>query len=219
MLEKRKFILSYSAGKDSTLALYRMIKMGHEPLALITTMNGKEERSWFHGVTEKMLEKVCESLDIPIRFIDTTADEYTKCFSKVISELKDDGATACVFGDIDIQEHKDWWLKICDDVGIEGLWPLWNEDREALVREFVDEGFKAKIKVVNTNFLDASYLSRILDNNLIDEIKNKGVDPSGEGGEFHTFVYDGPLFKKKIVITQSEIVYKDNYAMIDYFFV
>jgi len=212
----KKCVISYSTGKDSTLSLYRVIKEGYDPIGLITTLNGKENRSWFHGITIDMLDAVSKALNIPLHIIDTTKNEYDVCFSETLSKEIEKGAEYCVFGDIDIEEHRAWWTERCEKVGITPYWPLWQESREDLVAEFLKLGFKAKIKVVNTDFLDASYLGVDLSLDLIEKMKSINVDPAGEGGEFHTFVYDGPIFKKKIDFTISEVVYRDNYAMLDF---
>lgn len=211
-----KCVISYSAGKDSTLSLYRAIKEGYDPIGLLTTINGHEKRSWFHGVTIDMLNKVSVSLKIPLHIIDTTKNDYDTCFSETLSLVMKEGATHCVFGDIDIEDHKNWWTLRCEKVGIIPYWPLWNENRESLVREFLELGFKAKIKVVNTDFLDDSFLGVDLSFDLIKKMKSMNVDPAGEGGEFHTFVYDGPIFNNKIDFNITDILYRDNYAMVDF---
>lgn len=212
----KKCIVSYSAGKDSTLSLYRILKEGYDPIGLITTINGRENRSWFHGVTIDMLNEVSESLKIPLHIIDTTKNEYDVCFSEALSSLMKAGATHCIFGDIDIEDHRAWWTASCEKIGIIPYWPLWNESRESLVVEFLELGFKAKIKVVNTDFLDDSFLGLDLSLDLIEKMKSINVDPAGEGGEFHTFVYDGPIFNKKIDFNISDILHRDNYAMVDF---
>lgn len=211
------FVMSLSGGKDSTLALYKIMKLGYTPSHLITTMNGREERSWFHGLKEELLFELSNSLGIPIIPIDTTQGDYGVIFENTLKKLKEEcGVSVCGFGDIDIEEHKKWWQKSLDKVGFSGIWPLWQEERKKLVLEFVDLGFKAKIKIVNTDKVDASFLGRDFSRELIEEFINLGIDPAGEAGEFHTFCYAGPIFKHEIYFTQSEPVYKDNYAMVDF---
>ena len=102
----KKFIVSYSCGKDSTLSLYRMIKEGYQPVALLTTVNKKGLRSWFHGVPQELLDEVSKSLNIPIHLVECKGEEYKDSFTKALIKVKEElGIEACVFGDIDLEAH------------------------------------------------------------------------------------------------------------------
>ncbi|MGL4403941.1 MAG: diphthine--ammonia ligase [Fusobacteriaceae bacterium] len=195
----KKFIVSYSCGKDSTLALYRMIKAGFEPSGLLVTMNSKEGKSWFHGISADLLQRYSDALGIPlIPIYIKEGEDYGNCFQKALSEAKNIGIDTCVFGDIDIEDHRKWCTERCEAVGIGAHFPLWQENRESLVHEFIDSGFQAMIKVVNLDWLPLKFLEKTLTKEVVDSIKNYGADPCGENGEYHTFVYDGPIFKKPI---------------------
>lgn len=212
----KKFIVSYSCGKDSTLALYRMIQAGFHPSGLLVTMNTREDRSWFHGITPELLQKYSESLGIPvIPIYAKEGEEYGKSFENALAEAKNLGIDICVFGDIDIEGHREWGTDRCNAVGMEAHFPLWQENREKLAYEFIDNGFKAMIKVVDLEALPLRFLEKILTQDVVQDVKNCGADPCGENGEYHTFVFDGPIFKKPIPFTIGERVIKhDRYGVL-----
>ncbi len=212
----KKFAMSFSSGKDSILSLYRMIQKGYNPARLITTISGKENRSLFHGVNTALLQKVSNSLGIELVVVDASVGSYGQAFENELANAKKDGIDICAFGDIDILEHKQWGLDRCKVAGVEGVWPLWNENRIALVREVVSLGFKAKIKVINTRHLPEKYLGIDLSESIIDEFIGVGLDPSAESGEFHTFVYDGPLFSHSVEFSISDIHRVGDYSMLDF---
>ncbi|MCU9815175.1 diphthine--ammonia ligase [Paraclostridium sp. AKS73] len=204
--------MSFSGGKDSTLALYRMIKKGYEPVALLTTVKKDADKSWTHGINKRLLKQVSESLDIPLLEVECDVCEYEKEFEKSLIKAKELGASICVFGDIDIEEHKNWDVERCKNSGIEASFPLWQEDRESLVYEFIESGFTTIIKTVNLDYLNESLLGKKLTKNVVLEIKNSGADACGENGEYHTFVIDGPLFKEKVSFENKGIVIERNYG-------
>ena len=199
-----QFVTSYSGGKDGALALCRMIDEGHRPVALITTVNAAQARSWFHGIREELMCAVSRSMDIPILFCRCGPDNYVQAFEQSLDEARQMGAEACVFGDIDIADHRAWNETRCANAGLEPVLPLWQADRESLVRELIDRGFRALIKTVSDS-LDASFLGQDLTLPLLDELKAAGACPCGENGEYHTFVYDGPIFAHPIAFTRGEI--------------
>ncbi len=200
------FVISYSGGKDSALALYRMIMQGHTPIAMLTTVNYEQDRSWFHGIPSELLHKVSESLNIPLITCTCRPDEYIESFENSLRKAKAMGAEACVFGDIDIQEHAEWNNARCDAAGLKCSLPLWQEEREALTKEFINLGFKAVIKIVQKKFLDESFVGKTLTTELIEDIKETGADACGENGEYHTFAYDGPIFTYPVNVEIKQIV-------------
>lgn len=209
---KKNFVMSFSGGKDSTLALYRMIKKGYEPVALLTTVKKDADKSWTHGINRKLLKQVSESLSIPLLEVECDVCEYEKEFEKSLIKAKELGASICVFGDIDIEEHKYWDTERCKNAGIEASFPLWQEDRETLVYEFIESGFTTIIKTINLDYLNEDLLGKKLTKNVVDKIKNSGADACGENGEYHTFVIDGPLFKEKISFENKGVVIERNYG-------
>lgn len=212
--EGRKFTASYSGGKDSILAIYRAVKMGMHPLSLIITYNTDVNRSWFHGIPEELLNDVSNSLGIPVRLIKTSGDEYTVNFEKELRRQKENGAEFCVFGDIDIDGHLEWGTERCENTGLEALFPLWREPRKALVKEFIDSGFKANITGVDMSRLSEKHLGMVLSSEVISSIASEGADECGENGEYHTFVSDGPLFKYPVQFSFGRKIYNNNYALL-----
>ena len=215
MNKKIKFVASYSGGKDGVLALYRAINSGYEPVGLLTTYNESAGRSWFHGVTVEVLNKVSQLIDIPLELVKTgPRDDYAKDLEKALLKLKDNGINACVFGDIDIQAHYDWCDSRCKVAKIESIFPLWNESRKELVYELIESGFKAVITIVDSSRLSERFLGRTLTKELMEEIVAEGADICGENGEYHTFVYDGPLFKEPVNFKFDEIIRSGNYSIL-----
>ncbi|SHE99989.1 diphthine--ammonia ligase [Clostridium fallax] len=212
---KKKFIMSYSCGKDSTLALYRMIKEGHTPLALLVTVDKDKKNSWFHEVPLTLLEKVSKSLGVPLLLADSKGDDYEAVFTETLIKGKELGAESCVFGDIDIDSHREWCTKRCKEANLKEIFPLWQENRESLTYEFIESGFKTVIKKVRLDSLDENFLGKTLTKELVNNIKEKGADPCGENGEYHTFVYDGPIFNEKINYKLKENIILNGYGYLN----
>ena len=208
-----KFVLSYSGGKDCILALYRKIEQGDVPVALLTTVKKYSEETGTHGLPFDLLEQVSKSVDLPIIYAQCDVSEYEDVFEEKLKEAKKMGATSVVYGDIDIEQHKKWGIDRAEHAGLDYEFPLWQEDREKLVHEVIDSGFKAVIKKVNLDYMSEDFLGKTLTKELIEKIKSKGVDPCGENGEYHTFVVDGPIFDYKIDIKYDKSKIEENYAL------
>lgn len=209
----KKFVASYSGGKDSTLAIYRAIKQGLEPVELFTTFNTDRGLSWFHSIPRQLLNKISMELNIPISLLETTGEQYKDNFEAYLKSAKEKGAEVCVFGDIDLDEHLQWCTERCIAAGIEAYFPLWKESRESLVYEFIDSGFKTIITVVDTSRLSENFVGKILTKKVAADIENAGADICGENGEYHTFVYDGPLFKKAVEFKTDNKIKYDKYVI------
>ena len=212
----KKFVMSYSCGKDSTLALYRMIKDGHKPVALLITVDKKAVRSWFHGVPEDLLGEVSKSLNIPLLLVKCEGEEYKDAFNKALNKAKNElGAEVCAFGDIDLEAHREWCTDRCNEANIEAIFPLWKESREGLTFEFIDTGFKTVIKNVRLDVLSTDFLGKQLTRPVVEDIVKSGSDACGENGEYHTFVFDGPLFKYPIKFKENGIITNDTHGFLD----
>lgn len=207
-----KFVLSYSGGKDCLLAMYRKIKEGCKPVALLTTIKKSTTESWTHGLNYDLLEQVSQSLDLPIIYVECDATEYEDKFEEKLRVAKEMGADSVVYGDIDIELHRQWGVDRAKNSGLKYEFPLWQEDREKLVYESIESGFKAIIKKVNLNYMSSDFLGKTLTKDLVEKIKETGSDACGENGEYHTFVVDGPIFRNKIKIKCEDIEIKDNYG-------
>ena len=193
-----KFVLSYSCGKDSTLALHKMIHEGHEPVGLLVMMNREMQRSWFHGVDMGLLNAISESLGIPLILCETSGEEYHTALENGLRLAMEKGAEIAVFGDIDIDDHLIWCKERCDAVGIKSIFPLWRRNREEIVREILSLGYKCVIKCVSNDKLPKNFLGKVLDESVLEKMKRLNVDICGENGEYHTVVLDGLIFNKPI---------------------
>lgn len=202
-----KFITSFSGGKDSMLALDRMIRQGHSPVGLFVSASS-EKKSWYHDINRELMEKIAESLQIPLFFVVClSGEQYSVSFEKEIKKIiLQTNAEAIVFGDIDLQMHQDWCLERCNNLQIKGIFPLWQENRKLLVLEFIQRGYQAVIKKVRKKELASTYLGKILNEELVYHLESIGVDACGENGEYHTVVFDGPLFKQKIQVKTGKIL-------------
>lgn len=210
----KKFIASYSGGKDSTLAIYRAITHGMIPLEFFTTYNTDRDQSWFHGIPKKMLEKVSNEMGVKISLLKTDGEHYNDNFESKLKDARKQGANACVFGDIDLDEHLKWCTDRCEAAGIETCFPLWHESRKSLVYEFIDSGFEAMITVIDTSRLPEKFAGKILTKQVAKEIENFNADICGENGEYHTFVFNGPLFKSPVKFQAGEIIKHGQYAVV-----
>ena len=200
----KKVVVSFSGGKDSMLSLHKAIQNGYEPIAIMTTVNNTEGESWFHNISIDHLKQVSSSLSIPLLLVECSGENYEFSFENALKAMKDLGAEGCIFGDIDIEEHRTWCSNRCNNIGISAIFPLWNGNREHLVKEFISLGYKAIIKKVNLQNMGLEFLGETLDIDLLEKIKSTGSDVCGENGEYHTFVYDGPRFSREININILE---------------
>ena len=210
-----KFVISYSCGKDSALALHRMRQQGHRPVGLLVMINREQSRSWFHGVDKPLLEAVSRSLRIPLLCGECEGKDYAAAMEAALVRAKAAGAGAAVFGDIDIEGHRQWSSERCAAADLEAVFPLWGEDRLALVEEVIGLGFKAMIKCVDKSKVDPKLLGETLSRALVEEIAACGADACGENGEYHTFVYDGPIFSFPLTIEQGRVIDFGTHAAID----
>lgn len=218
MTDTIRFAASYSGGKDSVLALYREIRGGHEPARLLTTYNEGVGRSWFHGVPAELLERIGESLGIPLEPVTVgPGAEYASAFEAALVGLRGLGVSACVFGDIDIPAHYEWCDARCRAAGVASRFPLWQESRRELVYEFIDAGFKGIITIVDTQRLSERFLGKVLTREVAEEIAGAGADICGENGEYHTFVWDGPLFRTPVAHRFGDILRSGAYAILPLF--
>ncbi|MCL1803722.1 MAG: adenine nucleotide alpha hydrolase [Eubacteriaceae bacterium] len=193
-------ICSYSGGKDSALAIYKGIGLGFKPVSLLTTYNEEAQRSWFHGIPQEALDSVAQSMNVPLHLAKAgMGDEYASDFEAALTLLRDTrGAGSCIFGDIDIEEGRIWCSDRCYAVGIEPVFPLWQQSRKQLVFDLINNGFKCVITIVNTSKLSKRFLGQVLTEQVALEIESEGADICGENGEYHTFAFDGPIFSSPV---------------------
>ncbi|MDQ2746284.1 MAG: diphthine--ammonia ligase [Acidobacteriota bacterium] len=204
MKSGKKSFCSWSGGKDSCLALNRALRNGYDVRFLLTMFDENADRSRSHAVPRKLIEAQAAALGIELVTAQASWQNYETVFTAQLREFQTQNITHGIFGDIDLQAHRDWEEKVCAAANIEAVLPLWNENRRAMVDEFLAENFKAVVVCVNENYLDTSFCGRIFDENFVSDLPET-VDVCGENGEFHTFVFDGELFRNPIKYEIAEI--------------
>lgn len=210
-----KFAMSYSCGKDSTLALHKMIEQGHEPVCLIVMINEAVNRSYFHGADPAMLERYSKALNLPIITCPADGESYQSAFEAGLTKAKTMGAKAACFGDIDIENNRKWEEDRCKAVGLTPCLPLWQQGREELVHELIGLGYKCIIKSIIRTILPMELLGKFLDKDSLLVMKSAGIDICGENGEYHTLATDGPVFDKPLVFQTGDKIMLGDYAVID----
>jgi uncharacterized protein (TIGR00290 family) len=202
-----KVFSSWSGGKECALATYKAISQGHEVLYLLNFISEDGERSRSHGIKAGVLALQAEAIGIPLIQVKTSWENYEENFKKVVKELKDKGIEGGVFGDMDLEEHREWVERVCGEVGIKAFLPLWGIKAEELIAEFLKLKFKA---IVIATRLEESLLGKVLDKALVRRITKLGSHPCGESGEYHTFVTAGPIFRRALKVTKGERERRDN---------
>jgi uncharacterized protein (TIGR00290 family) len=211
---REKVIVAWSGGKDSALALYEVLNSGsYEALELLTTVTKDYDRISIHGVRRVLLEQQAKALRIPLEEMLITKSasdaEYENKLLKTLKRHRDNGVFSVVFGDIFLEDVRKYRERILAKAGMNGIFPLWKRDTKDLARTFINLGFKAIITSIDSNVLGKSFAGREYDEKFLSDLP-VNVDPCGENGEFHSFVYDGPLFCERIGFKKGEIVLRDN---------
>lgn len=192
------FLTSWSGGKDSCYAMIQAVQQGLVPKVLLNMMNENGKVSRSHGIPLSVLNQQAQKMQLPLEAVPATWDDYEKKYINTLKTLQTKyDLDAAVFGDIDLQPHKDWEDKVCDAASIKAILPLWQQDRIVLVNEMIDNGIETMIVSCNVQ-MGEGYLGKILSKELALELKEKGIDPCGENGEFHTLVINCPLFSETI---------------------
>ncbi len=210
----RRFIASFSGGKDSTLSIHRAIAAGMVPAGLVTTWNTDMGRSWFHGLPDEVLDALSAAWRMPIALIRTNGPDYAANFEQHLWDARTNGVEICVFGDIDLEPHREWCTARCEAAGMEACFPLWQENRKALVHEFLDLGYRTVITTVDTERMGEHFLGRELDKPTVEEIEACGADACGENGEYHTFTFAGPMLVEKVPYRLGGLIRQDRYAIL-----
>ena len=211
---KTQLIVSWSGGKDSSAALYQILQLGeYEVICLITTITEEFERVSIHGVRRELLKRQAVSLGIDLNEIyipkNCTNKQYESSIESAFKNFREMGINTVLFGDIfleDVRKYRDSFL---DKLSMRAVYPLWLRDSNILASVFIKSGFKAIITCVDSTQLGKEFAGREYDKDLLKNLPAK-CDPCGENGEFHTFVYDGPIFKNKIDFEVGETIMKDD---------
>jgi uncharacterized protein (TIGR00290 family) len=198
---------SWSGGKESALATYKAILEGHQVSYLVNFISEDGKRSRSHGIKASVLDLQAKAIGIPLIQVKTSWEDYEENFKKVVTELKGKGIEGGVFGDMDLEEHREWVERVCAELQIEPILPLWGIDPGELLAEFWESGFKA---IVVATRLSEGLLGRNLDKAFLHEIQKFNCHPCGEFGEYHTLVTNGPIFRKPIRVTQGKRYKRDD---------
>lgn len=207
----RRAAVSWSGGKDSCLAAYRALKAGYRLETLMNMVSGEAGQCCFHCVDGGLIRLQGERMGIPVvqRGMSDDMARYEEEFKAALRGL--DGIETMVFGDIFLDEHKDWVERVCKSAGVRAIEPLWHGDTAKLGAEFIDLGFKALVVTCQAEKLGKEFAGRIYDHQMMKECVDRGVCPCGENGEFHTVVIDGPTFSRPIEILRTEVTLRDGF--------
>jgi uncharacterized protein (TIGR00290 family) len=212
-----KVLLSWSGGKDSALAFHEISQdQRYEIVGLLTTVTEDYRRISMHGVREALLEQQARSIGLPVSKVliskNGSNEEYESQMKEVLLKFQQSGVSAVVFGDIFLEDIRKYREGNLARVGMKGVFPNWKKDN--LPQTFIYSGFKAIVTCVDAKALDKKFVGRLLDEEFLDELP-ASVDPNGENGEFHSFVFDGPIFQKKIDFILGEVVHRDGFYFCD----
>jgi uncharacterized protein (TIGR00290 family) len=189
----RLAVCSFSGGKDSCLALWRAQQQGLDVRTLLVMFEESGERSRSHAIPLALVERQAQALQMALITRNASWKSYEAVFIATLEQLRTDGHEVAVFGDIDLQPHRDWEEKVCAAADVEAVLPLWHQDRRALAQAVLTEGFRAVVVCVDSRYLGDEFCGREYDAAFLADLP-ANVDACGENGEFHTFVYDGPNF-------------------------
>lgn len=211
---KQKILLSWSGGKDSALALQHLQYNGNfEIMALLTTVTEDYDRISLHGVRSELLVQQAESLGYPLEIIliskNASNEDYDSKMQKVLERYLALGVSTVAFGDIFLEDVRKYREENLSKIGMKGMFPLWGKDTIELAHTFIKSGFKAIVTCIDSDFLPKDFVGRVIDERFLSDLPSN-VDPSGENGEFHSFVHDGPIFQKKISFEMGNVVLRDD---------
>lgn len=218
-MEPTRAVLSWSGGKDSALALYETSKAKNfEVVSLLTTLTRDFERVSMHGVRRALLIKQAERLDLPLDEVWITKGapnlEYEAEMAKSLAESHKSGIHHVIFGDLYLEDIRRYREERLAGLKMNCVFPLWHRDTRELASHFVRAGFRALICTVDPGALDPRFCGREYDESFLSDLP-ESVDPCGENGEFHTFVYDGPVFNNEIPVRRGSVVKRDGFYFAD----
>ena len=210
-----KAFCSWSGGKDSCLALDYAQRMGYEVTGLFNMLTRDGAYSRSHGLSRPMLEAQAQSMGKAILFGRADWDHYETVFLHHLTRLKGQGIAVGVFGDMDLMAHREWVERVCKQAGLQAVLPLWGMDREVLLDAFLGSGYRAMIVSVRESALSRDWLGRTLDLHAVEAFRKAGIDLCGEQGEYHTFVFDGPLFDHPVPFKTGAVRGHQGYAFME----
>lgn len=208
----KKALFNWSGGKDSSLALYHALRDDlYEVSGLLTSFNGANNRVSMHGIHQRLIDEQARQIGLPLHPLmlpeEIGMEEYDNLMQQALEKQKRAGIQVCMFGDILLEDLKAYREQQLQKIEMEAEFPLWQQSTEQLARQFIEVGFKAVVVSVNGNKLGESFVGRQYDASFLTDLPEE-VDPCGENGEFHTFVYDGPIFDEPVLFEKGTIVVK-----------
>jgi uncharacterized protein (TIGR00290 family) len=211
--------MSWSGGKDSCLALYEIQKSSnYRVAALLTTITRGDDRISMHGVRRLLLERQATSLGLPLHQVliskGANNEEYETAMAQAFNEYHQNGIDSVVFGDLFLEEIRAYRDQFLTKYRMKGLYPIWRRNTTDLIKEFIELGFKAVLSCVDSKTLDKSFAGKTIDEDFLYSLPAI-IDPCGENGEFHTFVYDGPSFAQPVKFAIGETVSRDGFWFCD----
>jgi uncharacterized protein (TIGR00290 family) len=215
-----KVFISWSGGKDCSLAYYRAQRDGLDVHCLASMITEGTERLWPHHLTPEVLSLQAEAMDVPLILRRATAETYAEKYRQMLKDFRAEGLSGGVFGDVSIgnglaEEHRRWVDDVCLPEGITPHRPLWGQGREELITDLIESGFEAII-IMADDKLGKDFLGRKLNWDLLQELKLRyELSPTGEVGYYHTFVIDGPNFKKRLQILEADKVFANGFWFLD----
>ncbi len=206
----------WSGGKDSCLALWRARRRGLRVGALLNFFDAASERVRFHATRRRLIADQAAALGLRLFQRPSEPQGYGTAFAAALSELREAGYGGVVAGDIHLRDVRDWTGEQAAEAGLHLVEPLWLDEARCILEELVDAGFRAVVTCCNTAKLDRSWLGRLIDHSFVREVLAlEGVDPCGERGEFHSFVYDGPLFERPVRWRPGAVRESAEFAQLD----
>ncbi len=209
------YLASWSGGKDSCFALYEALAAGYKVSSLVNFISKEFRRVSFHGTEAGLIQLQSRATGIPLLQKETTWDGYEREFKEAVESLMPGGVAGMIFGDIYLEEHKNWVERVCGELGIKAIEPLWGRSPEDVVSAFIRAGFEAVIVSAKCELIDEGWVGRTVDEAFIEYLKERGIDVCGENGEYHTLVTSGPIFNERIRLIESRVIRRDNYWFLD----
>ncbi len=210
----KKIIVAWSGGKDSASALLEITRQAkYEVVALLAVVTNPYERVSMHGVRKELLASQAKSLGYPLIEVSippvASLESYDTVMRTVLSEYRKKGIASVAFGDIFLEDVKRYRQRQLARVGMEAIFPLWRRETSMRASTFIADGFRSVVTCVDSHKLDKSFVGRLFDRRFLEDLPS-AVDPCGENGEFHSFVYDGPLFRKSVSFRKGKKYLRDN---------
>ncbi|MFL6284311.1 MAG: diphthine--ammonia ligase [Pyrinomonadaceae bacterium] len=211
--------MSWSGGKDSCVALHELRQSpGYSVAALLTTVTRDYDRISMHGVRRVLLERQAASLGLPLHEVfitkDATNREYEAKMEEAFSLYRERGIRRVAFGDLFLEEIRAYRDQFLARHNMRALYPVWGRDTTDFIRKFIGMGFKAVVTCVDGKVLDSSFAGMMIDEDFLSALPTH-VDPCGENGEFHTFVFDGPIFKEAVRLSIGEKIERGTFWFCD----